>query len=358
MTAPDTASIIEPRWTKPAWATPGGEFVAVLAAPACQPSPCWLRGEGTRIRLDTPPLRASAQPAQAVPGHIHVRCLVPSGVRPGLYHFEVGTEAHADRTLNAVRIIERSLTRFCFAHVTDLHFGQHLVDPGDLTYLQACQRLVAMLNEHQPLFVVITGDVVSRYGDDKRPLTTERIEEAARQTHATLSKLCLPLVLTAGNHDVAFPASRSAWEEHVGRPQALGSDDFSFEIGAAHVIVLEAFVHIDPATGRVDRRSFTQQQLEWLQRDIRSAHGTIRFLCTHFDYTDQLVPELETLGIDMLLYGHSKQPKSTPAMAASSARNGHLRENQCRFVTVDGDRFTCELLDWWEATGYTPRPRE
>jgi len=347
MTAPSTASIIEPCWTKPAWISPGHELVAVLASSSAPQTRCWLRNDTTRIDL------VVAESAQTSTGCQKIRCLVPDGTPPGLYGFEIGMEEGLLRTSNAVSVVAPELDRFCFAHITDLHFGQHLVDPGELSYLGACRRLIALLNERQPLFVAITGDVVSRYGDDKRALNSDQITAAARQAHATLSELRVPLVLTAGNHDVAFPASRSAWETYMGRPQRGGSDDFSFNIGPAHIAVLEAFVHFDPGTGRVSKRSFTETQLDWLRRDIQAARSELTFLCTHFDYTNQLLPEIDALGIDMVLYGHSKQPKATPDMPAAAARNGHLRENQCRFVSVDGERFACELIDWWQAVGYT-----
>ena len=43
----------------------------------------------------------------------------------------------------------------------------------------------------------------------------------------------------------------------------------------------------------------------------------------HYDYTDQILPRLQELGIDLFFYGHSRS-KDLEFFDCSGARNGHL----------------------------------
>jgi hypothetical protein len=342
--------LLEPRWTKPSWVEPGHSFRVKLEGP---PAPVRLQLEKDGRTIPLKILHSSpAARLQADAQHpaLSLELELPDNSPSGLYDLVAHGGERRACSFNSVCVQREPLRDFTFMHITDLHFAAGENTAPDPDYAEALKKLVCFVNAQVPAFVCFTGDLVSRYDAGKAPLPAKSIWDAAAGLQDILGALRVPAVVTAGNHDVAFPESRKAWAAYMGRPPERETDDFSFELGQAHFSILEAFVHYDPASHRRSGKGFTQAQLHWLLGDLQSTGAALRFVITHYDYAGQLVDILRRFGVSMLLYGHSNPMQNLPRGTV----NGRLSDKECRFVDIHGAAFQCRTVDWWTQVGYCP----
>ncbi len=273
--------------------------------------------------------------------------LLPATLPMGLYDLHVSDGARQGTAPNSVCVRRRTGSGFTVAHVTDPHLGSMTPDGDTTRNVQSAERLVRYLNDLAPDFVCLTGDLISRYGPDKAPLPAAVIHQAARRAREVLGQLRVPVFVTRGNHDVAFPASRAAWLEYMGGP-AAGPDDYTFDYNSVRFVFLDAFVHYDPDTGAVLRRGHTPQQIEWLRTCMARPGVNQRVLVTHNDVRNRLTELATELALAAILYGHTGRPRWEGSTVAEGTLNGHTPPHQCRLLRFDHGHMQTEVTNWRE----------
>lgn len=346
--AVEIGAIREPRWTRPALLRREAPLRPDLAPWTGDPLRVVLEGE---VPVEGVSLEGAAGvyplivvSRQFRDGFTHVGC----ATRPlpeGLYDLFVFRRGAA-RLISphaVASVAERDA--FTLAHISDLHLLKDvagaLVDQTDRV-----AALVDRLNRLAPALVICTGDVVSRYGAEKEPLSAEAVEWQARRAQELLLGLRMPLFMVVGNHDQAFGYSRTAWHRYMGRPWDRPTDDYGLDFGGCHLAFVDGYARYDGAN-RLVERSMTMEQLLWLHQDMRQGReARWRLLFIHYDYGGELTPLLPELGADMLFYGHSDKP--IPAdLEALGIRNGHLLDREAyRLVRVSPKALRDKAVPW------------
>ena len=300
-------AIAEPRWTKPVLVLRGGSFRV-------------LRGDGS------------------------FECTVPQGAAEGLCDWRVATGARGAASPNSMCVLGGFKEPFTFLHTSDLHLVGRLPDGRVGDRSAVAEELVDAVNSLRPEFVINTGDLISRYGENPRDvLPRDSVERQARRAKEILLRLEVPMFVTPGNHDVAFSWCREAWTEQMGGPAGGRTDDYSFDYGGYHFAALDGGAEYDERTLEPTRMDFSDEQLSWLADDMKRAVGSrLRFLFTHYDYTGRLCELLDELRVDMVMYGHSS-PVAYERSDGAVFVNGHLPGTRAyQLVTVDGGRISIE----------------
>jgi 3',5'-cyclic AMP phosphodiesterase CpdA len=120
------------------------------------------------------------------------------------------------------------------------------------------EKAIAAANRLRPGFVVVTGDLV------QDPSDRSQIDELIR-INGMLDD-GIPLHLVAGNCDVGGAPTAS----QLGRfRERFGDDNYSFDHGGAHFVVLDSSVAFDPT--HVPRE--WDRQTEFLESDLARAVG-------------------------------------------------------------------------------------
>ncbi len=294
--------IRQPRWIRPAIVQPGQAFPVIVLCPpgACVEAALSWAGERTALEV-------SASRPCADGRHVTVTCRAAHDTPPRLYALRASADGEGAVSPNAVCVVERFADPLMFVHISDLHLPSMSVDGILQDRATVLKRLVRVINEIRPALVINTGDLVNRYGQDSgEVLSPEVVREQTRLAREALLGLEVPMFLTPGNHDVAFPWSRQAWAEQMGTPWIEGTEDYSFDYGDCHFACLDASVRYDPLTAKIERDGFTAEQLSWLANDMRAAASKrLRFLFFHYDYRQQLAPLLAPLRVNVALYGHA-----------------------------------------------------
>jgi len=207
----------------------------------------------------------------------------------------------------SVRVLEVPGDPFTFLLTTDLHVLER--GPGEAVYDRTgiAERLVETINSLRPEFVINIGDIISRYGlTPQDVLPVEAVRWQVRRAREVFLQLKVPMFVTLGNHDVAFPWCRQAWAESMGLPWDGETDDHSFDFGACHFTMLDGSAEYDEETLEVKRIPFSPAQIRWLADDLRQAASSrLRVLCYHYDYRKQLLPLLREHRVDAVFYGHA-----------------------------------------------------
>ena len=332
--------IRSPRWTQPALKGPGDALQVVVQRPPIGSVRIWLKRGA-----DQTPLRLVGQD-RPQPDLVCYRCEIPEGTGLGMHSLHLATGGEVLVSPNAVHVAGQTGDSLTLLHTSDWHMlavgaSDTLVDNTALV-----RALVSRINALQPDLAVCTGDVVSRYGVGKAILSDEQIEWQARRAREIALGLTVPLVLMPGNHDVAFAASRRAWQRQMGWPWDNPLHDHSRDLGTAHLAFLDGFAHYDGANALI-ARAHTPEQIDWLREDmLRAAGSRWRLLFVHYDYGRQLMPMLGDLGVHMLFYGHSDSGFADE-LRAQGVLNGHLLGSQAyRLVRIGRDGISSETLSW------------
>ncbi len=226
---------------------------------------------------------------------------------------------------------------------------------GDETY----RKIVRMIEDRRPDFVVNTGDMIETPGKRK---------DWAKFWELS-SPITMPYFLTVGNHDVhpKVPRSDKVYKEEVDQP---GNEFYySFVAGNSLFIVLDSYLPDE-------EKKITGEQLKWLEALLAGSTQKHKFVFVHHPlYTDlgkghhshdslDKYPEtrdaLQALfvkyKVDAVFAGHEHyyQKRSVDNVLHIIAGGGgapmYDSEEHGGFfhfvqVTVDGDRVSGEVVD-------------
>ena len=347
-------TIHKPRWIVPALLQIGDSLEIIV------------RGDGSDVLLDSLPDSASVvlarpdrskgpftlQVIKKTAIHhdeqtaIKIECLCEDPVALGLFDLKLiqgrQTLGVADQ---AVSIQARIPDSFDVVHITDTHFlqsnpeGDTLVDRAD--YLKG---LVVQINAIKPVFVIHTGDLISRYGlAPENRLTDDQIVWQYQNACPILKKLDVPLFITPGNHDLAFPSSRQCWADQMGMPWAHEADDFYWDYGQFRFVCMDTSVQFDRSGGQLPQAALTEERLAWFEHTCRHRPdhaGCV--LLTHGDYDAnlKLFNSFARSRVDLALCGHSRVSPWTHC-DMSGTIDGHLsRRLAWRRITFDHRNIT------------------
>jgi 3',5'-cyclic AMP phosphodiesterase CpdA len=116
-----------------------------------------------------------------------------------------------------------------FLHLTDLHLGDHVSDPGlhtdTVATMGAVRRMIEQMDP-QPVFIAVSGDLTNR-GDP----------ESYRILREMMDGICAPVLYALGNHD-----SRPAFYSEILGHSGNSPYDHDIAVGGVHVITLDSSV--------------------------------------------------------------------------------------------------------------------
>ncbi|NMA96113.1 MAG: hypothetical protein GX974_08755 [Clostridiales bacterium] len=304
--------IIDPLWSKPAIIQHGHRLVIFMELPTdnieqfdilLESDHCHYSLKVEHIIKDTnTPIAMDNAKNKDQSSIYRIECKISPNIMPDLYSLKAAWENGSDFMPNAVRVVDGFSNNFTFIHITDPHVCSALEDESE-EYLK---RAVKRINEVNPEFVLLTGDIASRYDEDKQPLDAQIIEHDYKLVQQILLELKVPLFITAGNHDLAFDFIRDFYREYIARPVKGKSLDYAFSFGDHKFITFEGFCHYDYETLAMVDKSLTLDQLKWLQSELNSAQNALsRILFYHYDYKEQLPPLFDRYNINLALRGHS-----------------------------------------------------
>ncbi len=148
--------------------------------------------------------------------------------------------------------------RFFFVQLTDPQFG---MAAGNADMAQETANLefaVATVNRLRPAFVVVTGDLVNRAGDDAQAAEYLRV----------LKKLdpAIPAYNVPGNHDVGNEPTPESLAAYTSR---FGPDHYAFRLpGFVGIVIDSCLVH---APQKAPDAAAKQEQ--WLRAELREARA-------------------------------------------------------------------------------------
>jgi len=143
-----------------------------------------------------------------------------------------------------------------FIQMTDTQFGFFETDQKFAKETENFEKAVAAANRLKPAFVIITGDLVNKMGDQAQIAEYKRI---AAKLDPSIQLYSVP-----GNHDVdnkPTPGILSAYRKE------FGTDYYTFKKGDLFAIVLNSGLISDPS-GALEE---SEQQLKWLQSAFKKA---------------------------------------------------------------------------------------
>ena len=237
-----------------------------------------------------------------------------------LYDLHVtGSGGIDDVTKSSVKVLSDFKEDYYFIQVTDTHLPDHQFSnsggtPADSTEINDLRAVIADLNIINPEFVLVTGDLVNE-GELEDYLEWRSYTRAQR----LLLELDVPMFLVSGNHDIGGWTStpppdgtaRRQWWRFFGWPRLFNppagapeyTQNYSFDYGPVHYIGMEAYDNYDMWwSGIYGSESFTSGQLNWLNQDLAATSSQAQVMFFHYDFQQQL--NLNTLGVEMALYGH------------------------------------------------------
>ncbi len=313
-----SAIIRSPRWSQPAFAAPGAPLCVALDAPRRPDARLFLECGLHRAPLEVSRIERLTQ-ARIVLYH----AVAPDSFPDGLADLVLveGARRHVEPRAVAVRRSEPEHVRI--AHVSDWHLLKLLKDGTHADRTDLLIRLVQRLNALAPDCIIHTGDVITRYYAGGAPLPDERIRWQVRRAREVFDLLQAPVFVLPGNHDLAYEVCREAWWEAFGRPWRRETDDTALTLGPCRLVLLDGFARYDRRTLKCTAQSLTHDQIAWLQGALDRSEARWRIVALHYDYSNQILPRLDELAIDLLLYGHSKS-KEPRWFEGARARNGHF----------------------------------
>lgn len=237
-----------------------------------------------------------------------------------LYDLHVtGSGGIDDVTKSSVKVLSDFKNDYYFIQITDTHLPDHQFSdsgatPADSTEINDLRAVIADLNLINPEFVLVTGDLVNE-GELEDYMEWRSYTRAQR----LLLELDVPMFLVSGNHDIGGWSStpppdgtaRRQWWRFFGWPRLSNppagapehTQNYSFDYGPVHYIGMEAYDNYDMWWSSIyGSESFTSGQLSWLNNDLATTNSSAQVMFFHYDFQQQL--NLNTLGVEMALYGH------------------------------------------------------
>ena len=168
------------------------------------------------------------------------------------------------RHLYTITIIALALTAGCadsprpffFIQMTDPQFGMFTGDKGFEKETELFEKAVREANRLKPAFVIITGDLISKPGDQAQ-------REEFLRICGMLDKE-IPLYLVSGNHDVGGEPTAESLKLYR---ETIGKDRFSFEYEGMYGVVLNSTVIHNPDSVSAEYDA----QLLWLKQELAKA---------------------------------------------------------------------------------------
>ena len=149
-------------------------------------------------------------------------------------------------------------TPFFFIQLSDPQFGMFAADAGFAQETANFEFVIATANRLRPAFVVVTGDLVNKPGDDAEIAEYRRI--AAKLDPA------IPLHNVAGNHDVGNVPTPQSIAAYTGQ---FGPDHYTFRHEDLVGIVLDSsLIHAPEGAPEL----FAEQE-RWLRGELERARG-------------------------------------------------------------------------------------
>ena len=247
---------------------------------------------------------------------------VPAVIKAELYDLRVTASGDIDDVVsNSVKVIDQYKTDYYFIQITDTHLPGHTFwgrDPGyetDHSEIDDLEEVINDINLLNPEFVLLTGDLLN-----ESELEDFECLRHHTKTVETLQKFEVPVYVVPGNHDLGGwegtppvkGTARKEWWRFFGWRQQNGYpvkeeyyvNDYTFDYGNVHFVGLESSDNYDKYMHDVyGDKGFIPSQLTWLENDLVSAGDKTKVLFYHYDFNHDL--DLETLGVDMALWGHT-----------------------------------------------------
>ena len=333
-------TIRSPRWTKPLIVMPEQVIQVVMEG---------MSDERLEVRLEKGDVNVALsieRQQRSMLNHVNctrLDCMIVGQIPERLWDLTVSWAGGSVRAENSVQLVQQFADDFRFVHTTDLHLLRPASGKQMRNREAHADRLVEAINSIRPVFVLNTGDLINRYRRNATDILPPRIINwQMRRVREIFLGLQVPMFVTAGNHDLAFPWCQSAWHTEMGSPWPRRTDDYSFDYGDYHFAALEASVDYDPKSYKVIRHRFYDEQLAWLEDDASKAKSArLRFLFCHYDYDHQLKTLVDRLSLNMVMYGHSGLSLFDAIKPKGYFVNGHL-VNAYQIVTVKGAKISVE----------------
>lgn len=333
----------DPLWTRPA-VVDDGELAIQLDLPtaSCADLTVTL---SSRWRTATCPVeRVGTDPNTQL---TRVDVTVPPSLEPDTYDLAVGWAGGCDRMPNAVVIADPDPGSLRVAHIADPHVSKAMADrPG-----AALAGVIEQLQLLAPDVVLLTGDLVYRYGPDKEVLSATAVDRDMWRAQRLLRRLDAPLWLTAGNHDLAYPWLRRRYRERFARPLAGTADAYTFGHGDVSFHSVEAYRYYEDDPPVNEPIGPNEDQVAALRAGLEDSNAAFRVAFFHYDYRDVLTDVLAADELDLALCGHTTPMLEERIGSTLLIRNlpvfeaGHVQ----LFEIADG-----ELVDrpWWRSADY------
>jgi predicted phosphodiesterase len=271
-------------------------------------------------------------------GVAQYQVLVPNTAAEGLADLIIVQGGVCSINSRAVAVRACTAAGLRVVYTSDWHLLRMRDDGPPVDQSSMFFELVHHLNAMAPDVVIHTGDVITRYDEDKVvPLPEVEIRKQMDLARAIFDLLRVPVFVVPGNHDMASEMCRRIWWETVGRPWQRSTDDVSLVLGPCHFLLMDGFAHYDPTTHQITACSLTPSQLTWLEKAVAETEARWRVLALHYDYSRQILPRLQELGIDLFFYGHTNS-SDLDFSEQSGVRNGHLPESLAyRLAEISAD---------------------
>lgn len=308
-------AIREPRWCQPAMIAVGGSFAIAVDAPPDNPQAS-LRRDGCEVRLELGEFEPSGREGVAL-----ATAQAPADCPDGLWDLALGAAVQPHAVAVGPPAAEVTL-----AFTGDWHIQPPSAPEPDTKLLHRSEALVDELNALAPDVVLHLGDVITRYLPDKQPKPAAHIRWQMEAAREVMSRIEAPLFVLPGNHELAYDRCRRPWWKLFGKPWRSATDDCQRLLGPCQVIILDGFCFYDRASLQITDQSPTDEQVAWLEAQCRERPAPHRLLVTHYDYGQVILPRLDELGIDALVYGHGGR-EDDKWFADNPCQNGHVPGN-------------------------------
>ena len=259
-----------------------------------------------------------------------------SGLKPGTkYCYRVGDASRGWWSETGVIDTVDNSNTLSFLHVTD---------PQSVTEKQYAENWALTLNtafnNHNPDFIVNTGDLVDNGGDF--------VEWKRMFNSASKELMSTALMSASGNHEARgdFALVNNFVFSGIDEQDTVTGVYYSFDYNIAHIAILNSN-ELNSSNGLSD------EQIEWLKNDMNSSDKPWKFVAlhkapysngSHFDDKDveairaQLQTLMPELGIDLVLQGHDHVFMRTDVM-----NNNAVVETKTQTLVYNGLEYTSKI---------------